>query len=247
MKHLRFFALGICVFTLAACQQTWDGIKKDFDTLGSAASNISSRTSSSNTTSTTGSENFVINDTCPGVEVVDELGMVAEFTDPNTQTPANLISKANIAKIQNSCSYSENSVTIDLRMDVNGERGAASTGPASFSYPFFVAVTSANGQILAKEIFAAPLSYAAGEVTQNYSEKLRQIIPVEEYDRGTNYKVLVGFQLTPDQLAYNRQIIAEEQLRRDAQALQPNEYQQQTIDAQNQAAKDFGNPTPLTP
>ena len=37
-----------------------------------------------------------------------------------------------------------------------------------------------------------------------YFEKLRQIIPIKSKDIASYYKIMVGFQVTPDQLEYNR-------------------------------------------
>ena len=139
-------------------------------------------------------------------------------------------------------------------MDFAGTLGpqarAASGQKPFFSHPFFVAITSDNGDILAKEIFAASLTYPAGADSQTYTERLRQVIPIDNRDRGANYKVLVGFQLTPDQLAYNRKKLAEVQIMRAAEQNQPPQFQQQTQDMQEQVAKDsiyIGRPVDITP
>lgn len=57
---------------------------------------------------------------------------------------------------------------------------------------------------MAKEVFAASLNFGSGASSANYYESLRQIIPVKHGTNSGKYKVLVGFQLTHEQLAYNR-------------------------------------------
>ena len=247
MKYLRYSLLGLCLIGLSACQ-TWEGVMKDFESI-----NIPALDGFSPTNNDTVTDKLVYTGGCPAVEAVEELSSLSEFTDASNQTDYNLIAKIDIAKIQNSCSYDKNAVTIDLSMDFLGTLGptgrASSGGKPFFSYPFFVAVTSASGDILAKEIFAASMTYSPGQSTQTYTEKLRQIIPVESRDTGASYKVLVGFQLTPDQLAYNRKILQEEALRREAEAHKPSEFEQQARDAQEQAVKDsnIGVPIVITP
>ena len=241
MKHLRSVALLACVLALPACK-TMQGVMKDIDSI--------SMPSLSNSTFSNTKE-LVYSGACPRAEAVEELQTLAEFTDVSNPAQSNMISKVEIANIKDSCSYDENTVTIDLKMDFLGTLGPQGRlGPSpSFSYPFFVAVTASNGNILAKEIFSAPLSYGPGQSTQAYTEKLRQIIPLENSNQGRNFKVLVGFQLTPDQLAYNRQKIAEAKLAAEAAKTQPKPFEAQAQNAQEQANKDIyiGRPVQITP
>ncbi|MEM7650541.1 MAG: hypothetical protein AAF204_00470 [Pseudomonadota bacterium] len=210
--------------------------------------------------STASSRELVFTGECPQAEAVGELRMLSEFTNPSDPSDANLISNISIENVNDTCSYEENTVTIDLKMDFRGTIGpmGRSAGSPSFSYPFFVAVTAANGDILAKEIFAANLTYPPGQQTQGYTEKLRQIIPIESKRRGKDFKVLVGFQLTPDQLAYNRQQIAQrlaaEQLAREAaKGKTPNALQRDVENAQQQVQQQapqqiyIGRPVDITP
>lgn len=202
-----------------------------------------------NTSTSRSAEELVYSGGCPGVESVSELASLSEFSNTSAPSESNLVSRVKIGNMQSACSYNERSVTIDLSMDFLGTLGPHGNSSSSFSYPFFVAVTSASGDILAKEIFAAPLTYGPGETTKTYTEKMRQIIPIENRDRGSKYKILVGLQLTPNQLAYNRQKAAEDNLLRQSQAAKPTKFQQQAQDAQKQAIKEIyiGRPVDITP
>ena len=248
MKPLRFFALGICFLGLSACQ-TFDGVVKDLESIKLPALKNSTATSA---------QQLVYSGNCPSVEAVPELQSLSEFTEITDQSDYNLISSVEITNMQSACNYDERAVTIDLSMNFSGELGPQGKAPGSFSYPFFVAITSARGEILAKEIFAASLNYEPGQTTKLYSEKLRQIIPIENKDHGARYKVLVGFQLTPDQLTFNRKAIAdeiaqkeaEEKLLRQAQKMKKSTFESGAQNAQEQAAKDntyIGKPITITP
>ena len=240
MKHLRSIALLSCVLSLSACQ-TMNGVMKDIESI---------RMPSLSSSTFENTKELVYSGACPRAEAVEELKMLAEFTDASNPGQSNLISSVEIANIKDSCSYDENTVTIDLQMDFVGTLGPQGHigGSANFAYPFFVAVTANNGDILAKEIFSASLNYGPGQNAQGYTEKLRQIIPLENRNRGKDFKVLVGFQLTPDQLTYNRQQLAAEKLAAEAAKNQPAPFETQAQAAQEQAKKDIyiGRPVDIT-
>ena len=72
----------------------------------------------------------------------------------------------------------------------------------NFSYPYFVAVTDEDGKILAKEIFAASVSYSSEQETIKQIETINQLLPKTR--DASDYTVLLGFQLNEEQLIYNR-------------------------------------------
>ncbi|MAI62974.1 MAG: hypothetical protein CBB87_10935 [Micavibrio sp. TMED27] len=202
MKPFKHLVLAAALISLSACQ-TLDGIVADFDKL-----EIPSMTMSESD-----ADQLVYDGTCPSIEVVNELRQLNEFTNPYDQVDHNLISRATITNIETACSHAKTNVTIDMKMAFEGMLGPRARRTANdkpfFSYPFFVAVTDAGGNILAKEIFAANMTYGAGQNRQTYYEKMRQIIPVENRAAANRFKILVGFQLDTDQLNYNRKKIKE--------------------------------------
>ena len=199
-KQIKLSLLSLCILSLSACQ-TWDGLMEDF-------SSVDMPSLSSSSTMDGRSEEFLLDGDCPEVELVGELGVLSEFTNPSNPKPGNLVSRVSMGNVQTACSYSAKSVTVDLKMVFDGVLGphgrVAKNDTPFYSYPFFVAVTEPDGDILAKEVFAASMTYDMGQDHQVYNESLRQIIPVASRDRGSKYKILVGFQLTQQQLDYNR-------------------------------------------
>ncbi len=197
--------LATCLFTLSACE-TVEGIKNDIADIDFSLDNF---TTASSTEEEEHAE-FLIDGNCPDVQIVQDLSRIYDFK--NAQ-PSNLASSAIMEEVQSTCAYGDRSVTVDLKLAINGSTGSNTPQDKTFfSYPFFVAVTSDSGKILAKEIFAASMNYDAGQTAQTYHETLRQIIPADDRIQGSRYKVMVGFQLTEKQLAYNRQRMEEERL-----------------------------------
>ena len=146
---------------------------------------------------------------CPQVEIVDDLSSISDFSNPRRQEKKNLISRVDLKSAESTCKLSSKTAIIDLKLLFNGKLGPKGRSNASerpfFTYPFFVAVTTPTGKIMAKEIFAASITYASSEDEHTYFENLRQIIPIRSKNQANNYHVLIGFQVTPDQLAYNRE------------------------------------------
>jgi hypothetical protein len=66
-------------------------------------------------------------------------------------------------------------------------------------------VTRRNSRILAKEHFAVEVDFREGVVIGKREIVNRIIIPrADEGISGANFEILVGFDLTPEQLEFNR-------------------------------------------
>lgn len=204
---LKFLSIATVALTLSACE-TIEGIKQDISDI-----NFDSFTPASSV-SDEQHANFLVDGNCPTVQIVEDLGRLYEFNAGQSQKSSNLVSSVKMNEAQSSCSYSDRSVTVDLKLALDGKIGPKGRRSSSekpfFSYPFFVAVTSDSGKILAKEIFAASMTYDAGQSEQLYFETLRQIIPADSRAQGSRYKIMVGFQLSEKQLTYNRKLIEAE-------------------------------------
>jgi hypothetical protein len=61
--------------------------------------------------------------------------------------------------------------------------------------------------VLAKEIFSASMSYDAKQRIAAQEENIREIVPIADTEDVKNYTVMIGFQLTDAELAYNRSLL----------------------------------------
>ncbi len=199
MKYLKLLSFLILIPALCACQ-TLEGAIDDAYEIADGNIEVAGITGRSS--------EALLKSPCPQVEIVDDLSSISDFSDPKKQTKKNLISRVDLKSAESTCKLSSKTAIVDLKLIFDGHLGAKgrkkSTDRPFFSYPFFVAVTTPTGKIMAKEIFAASLTYGAKENEHTYFENLRQIIPIKNKNQASNYRVLIGFQVTPDQLAYNR-------------------------------------------
>lgn len=200
MKFPKYLLLCLSAGTLAACQ-TADGFVADV----AETFNVQG-----------GSSPYAISDVevaksdnpCPRVRIVDELSSLSEFASPSNTSESNLISRVNLQQVESTCSFQKDQVSVDLKMAFESRLGEKAkvhaTDQPFFSYPFFVAVTDPRGIIMAKEVFSASMTYLKGEQSHVYYENMRQLIPLEREENAKRHQILLGFQLNPAQLQYNR-------------------------------------------
>ncbi|MGH1397904.1 MAG: hypothetical protein ACRBCT_01690 [Alphaproteobacteria bacterium] len=224
MKILaKFLSIALIATSLSACK-TFDAIQEDvssinWPTLDGFTSAVETKIETSKT------DTLIAHDSCPQIEIVNDLATINEQT-----------STATISTGQSTCTYKSNSVTVDMKLQFDATANTNETASASASYPFFVAVTDAGGNIMAKEIFSAPVTFSAGTSTQTHFESLRQIIPIDNRKEGARIKIMSGFQLTKEQLAENRQKIANEKIA-EAEALAAKQATMQPSEAIKETQK----------
>lgn len=236
-KHIL---LSCAILSLSACK-TAEGLLADVDSwdLPSALS-----------MSESSPEGLVLNGNCPAVEVMPELSSYSDFADDSSTRDNLLVSRARITNVQTACDFDKNSVTVDLKTRFEGTLGPQGRMSASdkpyFSYPFFVAVADGSGHVLTKEVYAAAITYPQGKNQHGYNENMRFILPMENRNQGRNQKILLGFQLTPDQLAFNRKQLKAE---KEYAEQQKNIVQQKAAAMQPAAGPEAGTaaaaPAPL--
>lgn len=146
---------------------------------------------------------------CPDVRIVQDLNQVHQFIDAGAPAPAEAVSSVRMLSVQNSCKISNNNVAVDMTLAFEGSIGPKGRSSAndkpSFAYPYFVAITNNQGSIIAKEVFAVTMAYDGKQTSKSSTEQIRQMIPMNGVDQ-KNYKVLIGFQLNDQELAFNRSL-----------------------------------------
>lgn len=161
------------------------------------------------------------NGNCPSVARVAELSSLYQFTLPGRPDQNDKISEVHIARVDATCKKQNNVLKLDLAVDFSGAlgpRGRVKPGDKpSFAYPYFVAVTNAQNKILAKDIYAAPFGYDPDDTQLMISERITQMVPIMG-DNPATYRVLVGFQLSSEEVAYNR-TLPDDQLGKNLSAI----------------------------
>jgi hypothetical protein len=143
---------------------------------------------------------------CPFVKALYDASRYVEFKEGREAT-ANVGFTGEIQGISAGCQYKDDE-PIRLSMDVLFEFGKgpqASDNAKTFRY--WVAVTDRNREVIAKQMFDVPVKFQPGQDRLYVTDKIQQIvIPRGAVNTsGSNFEVLVGFDVTPQMAAFNRE------------------------------------------
>lgn len=145
---------------------------------------------------------------CPAVTVSENLSVFNDYAPRVKRMTKNLKSRVKLQKKNSSCAYQNGQVSVNIAVDFYGELGRRGRlyrlDAPLYSYPFFVATVNDKAEIVAKQIFAATMPYPSTGKEGRYSETIRQTLPVSSRRAARKYSLVLGFQLTEQQLAENR-------------------------------------------
>ncbi len=140
---------------------------------------------------------------CPYVKILYDAARYVELAD-NRAAVANVGYTGEIEGVTAGCSYkSDEPITVQMNILFDLGRGQRATGDQR-TYRYWVAVTERNAAVLAKEYFDLPVDFQ-GQPTASVQEERTIVIPRKDVSvSGSNFEVLVGFDVTPDMAAFNR-------------------------------------------
>ena len=140
---------------------------------------------------------------CPRASIVADAATVTFFRDGQGRDLTDVLGQGEIDRVLAQCEFSRRSIDIDLQIAIGGARGPAErTGRIEFEY--FVAIVDADRNIAAKQNFKVELRFTGGRDRIGIVEQVYPRIPITERTRTLDYEILIGFQLTPDQMAWNQ-------------------------------------------
>ncbi|AZU03701.1 hypothetical protein X907_1163 [Glycocaulis alkaliphilus] len=113
-----------------------------------------------------------------------------------------------ILNVRGACTYTDTRVSpIDMQMAVRFAfgRGAAAESSEK-TYYYFVAVTRTDSVVIAREVFPITVRFQPGEDRVELTEEIGSIVipRAEATTSGANFEVIVGFEMTPEQVEFNR-------------------------------------------
>jgi hypothetical protein len=147
---------------------------------------------------------------CPRVAVLSEAGKITRFRPGPGRDILDINFEGDIGDIVASCEFADTKkgarrVTVQVAPVFVFSRGAANTDP-QIDFTYFVSVVK-DGDILSKQQFEAQTAFIANRsrvIVQDDDPPITIDIPLPYKGAEYEYEVLVGFQLTADELAYNR-------------------------------------------
>ncbi len=140
--------------------------------------------------------------TCPRLVRAAQTDTIALFGSGGHQAK-DVVVDARIRNGEVTCKKEEGGIAVNLELNFEGERANPATADAAL--PYFVALIDPQEKVLAQNAFDITIQFVPGErVRRMPAEKITVHLPTHTPAAAGQYTVIVGFQLTPDQLAFNR-------------------------------------------
>jgi hypothetical protein len=145
---------------------------------------------------------------CPATAVLSDAATVAKLK-PGVSTAmakaTDISFQAEMSQARLDCNYNraDNKLVINVKFAVKASRGpaAAATNP---QLPYFISIIDADNNVLVKNVYNSQ-PQMEGRSNNTYTETVSDLpVPLAMDRRPSDYEILTGFQLTPDELAYNR-------------------------------------------
>jgi len=149
--------------------------------------------------------------TCPKATVLEETSTLTRFRDGPGQDLIDVNFTGKIEHLTGSCVFDVDSagaglLKMDVSVEVRVDRGPANRDRTT-QFEYFVGILNANGTVIAKEIFPFSIKFSGNNTTSKIVDApVTMNIPVTADQGSADFSVFVGFQLTPDELRYNRDI-----------------------------------------
>jgi hypothetical protein len=140
--------------------------------------------------------------TCPEVQNAPVLSALPQFGPGAGREPGDVQVAGRISSVRATCSKDAKGVKDDVLVYFDAFRKSGQVRRTDF--PYFVAVVDANGNVIAKQNFSVAIEFTANESQTSITDKVDTIIPLKNPQRGSSFGVVVGFQLTKDELDFNR-------------------------------------------
>ena len=142
---------------------------------------------------------------CPSAGSIYGVDRVVEFGEASAGRYSEIAYTGEIVGVELFCRYADGDPIIaEIDIDFAFGKGPQATADVH-DYTYFVAVTRRNRRVLQKERFTVRADFDGKAVTGT-----RQVIDtiriprVDETISGANFEILVGFELTDEQLEFNR-------------------------------------------
>ena len=150
---------------------------------------------------------------CPRVSILADAATITRFKEGAGRDLIDVDFKGAFTDFTGSCGYDidddtdSGTLSMDLAVVMDLERGPANRG-REIGFEYFISVTDSSKQVLNKEVFNVKVAFPGNQTFLTWSEDpddpVILTIPLKAGERGKNFSIFLGFQLSPEELLYNR-------------------------------------------
>ena len=140
---------------------------------------------------------------CPEAFALYETSRLVQFNGKEAYSDVGFTAEIN--KVRSLCRYyGDNPINADLTLEIAFGRGPAAVGQSAV-YEYYVAVTRKDIEVINKQVFPISITFPEGQDIVYATETVGEIVipRANEGTSGANFEIIVGFVLTPEQIAFN--------------------------------------------
>jgi hypothetical protein len=139
---------------------------------------------------------------CPTTFIAPDLDALTLLRPGGGTGPADIRFGVKLFSANSTCAGEKVGIRTDTKMSFVVARNDPDLKQGQFTY--FVAVADAQQNILAKEDFTLQVEFGPRQNQMRISDEITEHLPVRDVAAAKNYSIVVGLQLTPEQLELNR-------------------------------------------
>ena len=142
---------------------------------------------------------------CPRAFALYDASRIVEFRG-DRQTFANVGLTGEIAEVRSLCRYvGERPITGEVEITFDLGRGPAAADQDEATYNYWVAITRKNIAVIDKQTFPMSVRFPRGKDRVRVTQRIDDysIARANETTSGENFEIIVGFEVTPEQRAFN--------------------------------------------
>lgn len=141
---------------------------------------------------------------CPETGLMLDATHLTAFNTAGSTKAADAVVIGRIDNYRGACRMRDNTLEFVLDVEIGGRKGpAAPKDLERAQFPYFIAILGPDEQVLQRQSFESLIMFSKdgyGFATEKHNMRL----PIEDKKTLRQHKVVIGFELTPAQLAYNR-------------------------------------------
>jgi len=142
---------------------------------------------------------------CPALATVSDAAKLTRFAGAGRDL-TDVRFEAEIIEFVGACVQGGESVDVATRVRIAASRGPADEERRA-DFRYFVAVVTRDKRIVGRNVFDSSIEFSGNKTRAAVIEELEQEIPLAEGETGGNYVIYVGFELTPEEVEFNRRQI----------------------------------------
>ena len=147
---------------------------------------------------------------CPRVRVLQEPGSITRFQDGAGRDITDVLFQAQFSEVTGGCLIEKDSIELDFTVEILATRGPADTEKAA-SMTIFMAVQAPDRTFLQRNTFDVDITFPGNRSRVAYVDEFAGKIPRSADQEPDSFTIYVGFELTEDELQFNRDQLGQEE------------------------------------